>query len=733
MIISRTPLRITIGGGGTDLPSFYTKHGGFVISMAINKYIYITLKPDEFEKYLKLRYSQIEIVDDVTELKNHRAKELLLFHGIHNSIEIDTCADLPSNTGLGSSGTFLVGLSNIVREHKRINREPSVLAEEACYIEIDRLNEPVGKQDQYIAAFGGLKILDIDKTGIVTVKEVNIKYSDLKLFLSHIHLYYTNVKRDASEILLDQKQLKGNSEETLLKVKEQAYKVLDILETGNFREYGLLLDDYWKLKKTLSNKISISEIDIIYDEVKSKFGVLGGKVCFVSTTHIKTENGFKYIKDINVNEKVYDHQNNIQKVLHVIKRNYVGKMLKLTVNGLKDVIIVTPEHPFFTTYKDKNNKRELNDSGKKQSIINRSIFKEAKTLKKGECLLIPVNTEVIDVEKIEIKKDIKQSIYSKYDIYKGIPEEIKIDYDFLNMLGWFIAEGSANNKQFHFTMNINELDDAIIIVNNIKNIFKKTVTIKKNISSNSLTIVGSSVVITDLLNKLCGKYAENKHIPSFIMNLPIDKQAILLSALWKGDGCERNFFDKRNNKSYTRCCYKTVSFKLAKQVQELCFRFGFICSIKEKKEHTRLISKNKKESFCQIVYTIEICGEDAIEFKKFIETGKLTKINRRNKKGLSLSKDFVKIDGVTYAKRSIIKIEEFDYDGEVFNLNVENSHTYIANDVSVHNCGAGGGGFLMLFTEKNHSDVENYMETNGYKRLHFDIDKMGSTILGNFD
>ena len=115
MIISRTPLRITIGGGGTDLPSFYSKHGGFVISLAINKYIYITFKPDEFEKNLKLRYSQIEIVSDCSELKNHRAKELLNYHGIRNSCEINTCADLPSNTGLGSSGSFLVGLSNVIR------------------------------------------------------------------------------------------------------------------------------------------------------------------------------------------------------------------------------------------------------------------------------------------------------------------------------------------------------------------------------------------------------------------------------------------------------------------------------------------------------------------------------------------------------------------------------------------------------------------------------------------
>lgn len=278
MIISRTPLRITIGGGGTDLPSFYSKHGGYVISLAIDKYIYITYKPDFFEKNLKLRYSQIEIVDDVSELKNHRAKDLLQLHNIKNSCEINTCADLPSNTGLGSSGSFLVGLSNVVREYKRLNREPKILAEEACHVEIDRLNEPVGKQDQYIAAFGGLKILDIKTNGVVDVKEVNISKSDLKIFLSHIHLYYTNVKRDASDILIEQKQLKGNSEDILIKVKEYGHKTLELIESGNFKEYGILLDDYWKLKKGLSSKISSSEVDDIYDTVKENFGVLGGKI-----------------------------------------------------------------------------------------------------------------------------------------------------------------------------------------------------------------------------------------------------------------------------------------------------------------------------------------------------------------------------------------------------------------------------------------------------------------------
>jgi D-glycero-alpha-D-manno-heptose-7-phosphate kinase len=300
MIISRTPLRITISGGGTDLPSFYEKNEGYVISLAINKYIYISLKPDEFEKNLKLRYSQIEIVNDASELKNHRAKSLLKLHNIDNSIEINTCADLPSNTGLGSSGSFLVGLSNVIREFKKINHEPKTLAEEACDVEINLLKEPVGKQDQYIAAFGGLKILDISKNGNVKVKDINISKSKIKKFLSNIHLYYTNVKRDASDILKEQKELKGNSEEILKEIKKQSHETVKILENCNFKEYGLMLDRYWKLKKKLSNKISLSEIDYIYEIVKKDFEVLGGKIVgaggggflllFTEKNHVELEN-----------------------------------------------------------------------------------------------------------------------------------------------------------------------------------------------------------------------------------------------------------------------------------------------------------------------------------------------------------------------------------------------------------------------------------------------------------
>ena len=153
MIITRTPFRITLGGGGTDIPSYYQHNGGLVVSMAIDKYIYITLKPDSFDKLCKLRYSEIEITNDLHSLKNTRAKEALLLHDLL-AVEINTCADLSYKSGLGSSGAFLVGLLKAIREYKQLDSSPYTIANEACWIEIDKLQEPVGKQDQFITAFG---------------------------------------------------------------------------------------------------------------------------------------------------------------------------------------------------------------------------------------------------------------------------------------------------------------------------------------------------------------------------------------------------------------------------------------------------------------------------------------------------------------------------------------------------------------------------------------------------
>jgi len=270
VIITRTPFRITLGGGGTDLPSFYEKHGGLVVSMAIDKYVYITLKPDFFEKLCKLRYSEIEIVEHPRFLKNTRAREALLLHDV-NAVEINSCADLPSNSGLGSSGSFLVGLLKAVRELKSLDTSPAVVAEDACRVEIDRLGEPVGKQDQYIASFGGVKIFEISKTGEVVVNELQID----NLLVDNMHVYFLNVFRDASDILREQSRLKNDAVSILSDIKSYGYRTIELLQDKNYDEYGVLLDSYWSLKKKLSNKISLNSVDLLYEEVKKNYGVLG--------------------------------------------------------------------------------------------------------------------------------------------------------------------------------------------------------------------------------------------------------------------------------------------------------------------------------------------------------------------------------------------------------------------------------------------------------------------------
>jgi D-glycero-alpha-D-manno-heptose-7-phosphate kinase len=277
MIISRTPYRITLGGGGTDLPSFYEKHGGYCITMAIDNYMYVSLKPDELDNMCKMRYSEIENVSSPQCIKNSRAREVLCKHDIR-SVEINTSGDLPSNAGMGSSGTFLVGLLKVIREYKRIDTSPRTIAEEACEIEITKLQEPVGKQDQYIASYGGIRILDINKDGFVNVQTLDISKNDFSDFLSNIHVYSIGIQRNASDILKDQSKLIGNTEYLLKTIKDYGYKTKEILESKNYDEYGILLDNYWSIKKLLSNKITVSPVDKIYEDIKQNFSVLGGKI-----------------------------------------------------------------------------------------------------------------------------------------------------------------------------------------------------------------------------------------------------------------------------------------------------------------------------------------------------------------------------------------------------------------------------------------------------------------------
>src|SRR5208337_4834410 len=174
MIITRTPFRVTLGGGGTDLPSFYMQHGGFILAVAIDKYMFLNVNTPIVDDKIRIRYSQSEMVDDVNDVQHTLAREALRYFGIPNGIEIVSIADIPAGTGLGSSSCYLVGLLNALHALTQDQATPQKLAEEACHIELDLLNKPIGKQDQYMAAFGGLTVLDITPDGKVAVTRLDL-------------------------------------------------------------------------------------------------------------------------------------------------------------------------------------------------------------------------------------------------------------------------------------------------------------------------------------------------------------------------------------------------------------------------------------------------------------------------------------------------------------------------------------------------------------------------------
>ncbi|HEX2060176.1 MAG TPA: galactokinase [Thermoanaerobaculia bacterium] len=286
MIVTRTPFRVTLGGGGTDLPSYYSQHGGFIFAMGLDKYMYVTVNRPTVGSKIRLHYSQSEVVDDVSELRHELAREALRAHGIEDSFEVASIADLPAGTGLGSSSCYLVGLLNALHHDRRDYVPLQALAEEACHIELDILKQPIGKQDQYMAAYGGLTVLEIAKDGTVAVRQLRPSSSDIAEFVAHTHIYYTGSQRDAREVLHDQNvamQQKDSVahvrvEDSLSRIKELGYRILEAIEAGNYDAWGQMLDEHWQNKKKLSGKISLQKVDQIYDEVRQRFGVLGGKI-----------------------------------------------------------------------------------------------------------------------------------------------------------------------------------------------------------------------------------------------------------------------------------------------------------------------------------------------------------------------------------------------------------------------------------------------------------------------
>jgi D-glycero-alpha-D-manno-heptose-7-phosphate kinase len=280
MIISRAPVRLSIGGGGTDLPSYYKEFGGFLIATAINKYVYISLNK-RFENSIRLSYSKTEIVEGVEKIEHRIFREALKYTRINKQIELVSIADIPSNCGLGTSSTFTVSLLNALFNYKKEHLSIEKLAEAACHIEINVLKEPIGKQDQYVSAFGGFNSYWFNKDGSVNVEPVNIKEESIMDLQNNILLFYLKKERSASSILKIQNDKSINKDDSTLqrlhKIKEIGLYTKKVLESGNIDEYGEILHNHWLIKKSLSDKVSDSEIDEIY-EYALKNGAVGGKV-----------------------------------------------------------------------------------------------------------------------------------------------------------------------------------------------------------------------------------------------------------------------------------------------------------------------------------------------------------------------------------------------------------------------------------------------------------------------
>lgn len=280
MIIIRTPFRIPLGGGGTDLPSYYTKHGGFVVSSAINKYIYITVNK-RFEDSIRLSYSKTEIVENLDQIQHPIVREALRFVGIKDGIEITSIADVPAQTGLGSSSSFTVGLLNALHTYKKEHISAEQLAEEACYIEINILGEPIGKQDQYIAAYGGVTSLHIRTDGKVNVDTHILTDDTLDQLESNVLLFYTGIKRSASDVLKEQNEAAAKNDhavvESIHRIKEIGKEIEEALRKGDLQRFGALLDVHWQTKKKMSPKIFKGQIDDWY-ETALRMGALGGKL-----------------------------------------------------------------------------------------------------------------------------------------------------------------------------------------------------------------------------------------------------------------------------------------------------------------------------------------------------------------------------------------------------------------------------------------------------------------------
>lgn len=280
MIISRTPLRMSFVGGGSDLPSFYERFGGAVLSTAIDKYVFVTCNP-KFDSGIRIAYSKTEEVASVDEIDHKIVRATMKLLEVKGGIEITTIADVPSRgTGLGSSSSFAVGLLNVLHAFQSCYASAARLAEESCRVEIDLCGEPIGKQDQYAAAFGGFNLIEFQPDGRVDVTPVMLRNEVRQSLSRRIIAFYTGVTRSASELLAVQATTVASSadkQKALQRMVQLCYVMKSELEGGNVDSFGEILHENWMLKKSLTAGISSEHIDQWYEAAR-RHGATGGKI-----------------------------------------------------------------------------------------------------------------------------------------------------------------------------------------------------------------------------------------------------------------------------------------------------------------------------------------------------------------------------------------------------------------------------------------------------------------------
>jgi len=281
MIATRAPLRLSLGGGGTDLLSYSSRFGGFILSAAITRYVYLSANRASFDGHIRVKTRENEDVESLSELKNEIVRPALEYVGIDRDIEIVFFGDLTGGAGLGSSSANLVNLMNVLTYYKRSPLGPQALAEAAAHVEINILGRPIGKQDHYLAAFGGVRILRIDRDGSVKVEDPEIPQDTLDDLRNNLLLFYTHKKRMSGIILGEQKRLMEAGDEATLgyyhKVKDIGFAVHEALRSGDLVGFGELMHKQWMEKRRLAGGVSNPEFDRIY-EVAREHGAIGGKL-----------------------------------------------------------------------------------------------------------------------------------------------------------------------------------------------------------------------------------------------------------------------------------------------------------------------------------------------------------------------------------------------------------------------------------------------------------------------